>query len=527
MIIQIPSDIFAMSWNFPDTLSDGKKNYRLLSFPESQLDSLSNEECYEAARKYLDRCLSCGPTALYLNVCYRRSITGSKVFGSVRYDVEIGEDGNPVRDAEGNIKRTETRRTNNGWLFGAFFSYRKLMERGIDMVRFFIDYTRSKGCEAWLSVRMSDHHPSDNMSTHFQDTHGMEEHDGRPDYSQACVRTYYKNYIKELLEDYAPDGIELDWIRTLPVLPRRYWSDTRIISDFMHEIKTLANAAGAKLGARVYTDEWQNREVGMDVCGWIAEGSLDSFTAENFFIPANYEIPVEDWREKIAARNTDNHPYQLYCGCDNGVSCDLKHSYWMTPELIRGFARTCIERGADDVYLFNMVYTEALTTGTVNLKTGKFEEHFEDRLEAARNYQSGPADFMYLSEPRFVYVLGNTPRYPITLAPGESKTVEIYTGKRQPQYRLFVGSEQDTVLEVTLNGGATTPEEVLPPLPDFPYEEGITVNNPFHYQGQLAPCMRPYAANAADVKDGYNQFTLCNPTDTPVSLIWLEVKTAP
>ena len=62
------------------------------------------------------------------------------------------------------------------------------------------------------------------------------------DFSKKAVQNYFYQYIKELLQNYNIDGIELDWLRYPTVLPSEQRSDFNILNGYMKTIRQLLNS---------------------------------------------------------------------------------------------------------------------------------------------------------------------------------------------------------------------------------------------------------------------------------------------
>jgi hypothetical protein len=352
------------------------------------------------------------------------------------------------------------------------------------------------------------------MGTEFLDQNSLPS-DGRPDFSRLCVQNYFRNYIAELLRNYHPDGIEIDWLRKMPVLPKEYLHDTSIVSDYMRSLRSVV--ADKKLAVRVYTTVQKNLENAMDVCGWIADGLVDSITLENFYIPTNFEIPINEWRTKIAEQNIRNYPYSLHCGSDWAVTCGLPFSHYMTPALVRGFATSNIEQGADDIYLFNMADCNPETTVEINQITGKLESCVESRFEAAANPDEGVR--------RYVYVSGCDTRYPITIAAGESKTFTIYTGRSGAEYRLYLCAADRSDLSIHLNSYPMSALYDEPHIPGFETPENTDTLSVRYYRGQFDRFVRyARAQKQEDIQHGFNTFTIFNTGSKDTAISWIEVE---
>lgn len=502
MIVQIPCDMLAL--------------YVLQS--RTSLTAMTEQECTQLAVDYLRPILKNQPNAVYLNVCYRRSAVPSEVFSTFAQDISVDQNGDPVLDPQGVSVRTPVIYPENiSWVSryheALLTVYGTLLRRGIDLCGIAMKIIRGSATRLYLSVRPSDNHAWFGMGTDFLDQNSLP--DGRPDLSKSCVQNYFRNYIAELLRNYDPDGIEIDWLRKMPVVPTEMLEDTSIVNDYMRSLRE--SAAGKNIAVRVYATVEKNLENAMDVCGWIADGLVDSITLENFYIPTNFEIPIDEWRRKIAARNSRNYPYALHCGSDWAVACTDQFDHYMTPSLIRGFATSCTERGADDIYLFNLSDCNPETTVELNEGTQKLESCIEARFNAAANAYGGTR--------RYVYVSGCDARYPICIPPGESQSITIYTGLPSEIYRFYLCSRDANALAVLLNGQHMSAMIDETNIPGFTPPE--TDPLPIRYcRRQFDRAVR-YAtpANAKDVQIGYNTFEIINESDFDLVISWIEAET--
>ena len=247
--------------------------------------------------------------------------------------------------------------------------YRAMIERKIDVIDMVIGMTHDYEAEAWLSVRMNDHHFFDDpgfnslFSYKYAEQVGVNHSRTYLDFSKTAVQNYYKAYITELCEKYDIDGIELDFLRSCPIMTNVNEENRQTLNRFVQEIRNIIDQFSEKRGkeirlsARVYPEEQMNLDYGVDAAQWIADGSISTLVVEGWYIPTYYHIPVHNWRESIDARNTQNYPYSLLCGADWAVRCDsrAKEGYimWLTLEQLKGFASSAYESGADGIYFFN------------------------------------------------------------------------------------------------------------------------------------------------------------------------------
>ncbi|MCP4645217.1 MAG: hypothetical protein GY851_32545 [bacterium] len=91
---------------------------------------------------------------------------------------------------------------------------------GVDPFQVCVERCRDRDISPWISVRMNDTHYNDDRHRIFSLWWNRPEfrrgvggfHDGL-DFAQEEVRTLYMNLIREVIERYDSDGLELDWMR--------------------------------------------------------------------------------------------------------------------------------------------------------------------------------------------------------------------------------------------------------------------------------------------------------------------------
>ena len=456
---------------------------------------LSRENCTRLIRAFMQRFLDAKPDMILLNVNYRRALTPSAVMDSYLYDIT----------PQGRIPSPTTEGVSK--YFASFFTCaRPLLEKGIDIYDILTRQIREAGCKVYLSVRMNDGHYRNDpaINSRFAMTHSCNGDGADLDYTQKPVQDLFCDYIEELLNAYCVDGIELDWLRYPSCLPREMRSDTTIISDYMRRVRGLLDRYDPKLrlAVRLYPEEQKNLKYGFDVAGWIADGTADLFTMENFYVPTNFEMPVEAWRKSIAKRNTENRLYTLLCGSDWGVCCKAGHHIPMNPALVRGFASASLSGGADGVYLFNFFEEEDDSAWELT-EDGKLENCFSSRLFAAKDPYALPR--------RHIHIGATTDRYPICLQHGEKYTFSY--DRSVGKGRLILGSDA-AVLTVSAGGQMLALEDE----PVFPgYEYPPKTEGDFVYAvTQLSPVVKTAALPQT------LEITVENPTTQPANILWLE-----
>jgi len=174
------------------------------------------------------------------------------------------------------------------WLENA----RLLHERGLDPYAIWIARCREKGISPWLSMRMNDIHNVDD-TTHYIHGSFWVDHpeywrvphaekgffERALDYGQEPVRAHHLALVRELLQRYDPDGLELDWMRFgWHFAPGKEAEGAEVLTEFMHEVRALAEEAAKrrghpiKISARVPAHPDAARGLGMDAVRWGKEG---------------------------------------------------------------------------------------------------------------------------------------------------------------------------------------------------------------------------------------------------------------
>jgi len=247
-----------------------------------------------------------------------------------------------------------------------------LHEKGLDPYAIWIARARAKNISPWLTMRMNDVHGSPNPTSFMHSKFWRENPqfwrkphaktgswvDRALDYNHPEVRAHAIDFVKELLERYDPDGLELDWMRF-------GWhfklgeeaAGAEVLTAFVREVRQLTESWSEKrghsilLGVRVPTHPDAARGLGMDGVRWAKEGLVDMLVPAPFWTTTDYDIPVELWREQLGTAAADvvlapgiEHNTRAYPG-GPPIANDLAAT--------RGFAASAWHRGANQIYLFN------------------------------------------------------------------------------------------------------------------------------------------------------------------------------
>lgn len=503
MIINIPADMLAMGiMEHAPNLDDA-------------------DDVRRALKSYIAEITAHKPEIVMLNVNYKRSAVHSDVFDTVLHDIATASDGRAYRDPDGNTLKTyaPVEEDVEQPYFNMFLKiYRRLLKNGIDVFEMAIAELRARGAQAWFSIRMNDHHCyQKHMSVmsgfifHHLDTCALAPGKGvlpgqYMNYASPQVRVRMLEYIEELLTRYDIDGLELDWLRSAPVLDNADRAD--IISDFMLNVRALTKMP---LGARVKAFEAQNLNDGLDAAGWIADSALNLLTISNFFVPTCFDFPVARWRESILRKNMRAHTYRLACGMDWAVCGAYDKRLFMSPELIRGFADGALAAGADDVYLFNIAARDPEKSNImVNETTGELWDGFSERLKAGAGGSGNRS---------YAHVDGYNVCYPIRLAPGQAYKFAMHTGTPAQSARLIAGLERAGELGGFVNCASITFAPIKAP-PGVAYRpDAVWVR----HVREVAPYVACATLDTANMREGANEYMIINKAESELLIDWLSV----
>lgn len=165
------------------------------------------------------------------------------------------------------------------------------------------------------------------------------------DYSRPEVRAFMLAIIRELLERYDFDGLQLDWMRFprhLSGTPEEVWAKRAHLTEFVAEVRALCRAKGRALWVRVPTSLAGCRWLGADIVEWTRRGLVDAITMANF-LNTDFALPLAATRAALGA-----HAVPLYAGFD------LEHGAQRhCAESLRAAATGLYASGADGLNIFN------------------------------------------------------------------------------------------------------------------------------------------------------------------------------
>ena len=434
-----------------------------------------------------------------------------------------------TREAIWDVTGKEDPLTGKGSLWPA--NARLLHERGLDAYAIWIARCREKGISPWLTMRMNDVHDVQDeknfMHASFWQAHpelwrvpnakGGSWTDRALNYASPAVRAYNMAFVRELLERYDPDGLELDWMRFgYHLTPGKEREEGHFLTEFVREVRTLTREWSAKrghpirLGVRIPAHPDAAEGLGMDGVAWAREGLVDLLVPCPFWTTSDFDIPVELWKERLGARAAE-------VAVAPGLEFNVRPWPGGTPVAndlasVYGFAASARARGADAIYLFNFMDCETRPVSEADYRT---------LLEKGVG-----ASYVLSQERRFPVCYRDT--VPAGLPSGVALPVK---GRSGAAFRIHIGAapasgqahlvfglakaEGDAAVtwEVKVNGSPALAET------DLPACTGLG--------GEPARAIR-FAVPCGALQNGHNTVTVKQTSEGPEqTLVWAEIRLEP
>jgi len=301
---------------------------------------------------------------------------------------------------------------------------------GTDQVRVVIDQGREKGLPVFPSLKLQD--PSEPGAErcgwlkwkHGKDvSHGV-GHSSFPnhatewclDYANELVRNEKLALVREILEDYQAEGIELDFM-FFPLFFRDDQTEANIptMNRFVADVKAIALEIGGLQGreipvmARVWDRRDENLKLGLDVETWLAEGSVDMVVGQ---IPnMQLDTGVDGGKWLADAANAAGSAAYLR----PGRRLDDPRASIATAEMFRAFSQNIYTQGFAGMYLGYLPWPFA-------------HEEYQLLREMAypeANLRRNKRYFLPPTESLADYVKPDGRRMPVTLEEGKRETIAI------------------------------------------------------------------------------------------------------
>jgi hypothetical protein len=241
---------------------------------------------------------------------------------------------------------------------------------GKDPFAMLLERSRQQGFEFFASFRMNDTHYLDQIFNpwvprfYYDNLHNRvgpvsERRGTEMDYRKSVVREYYLNFIRETVERYDVDGIEIDCTRNCKFFPPGDVSmglaaeAAPILTDFVRQVRELLDEVGGRRGRKIELavtipgSLFYARQQGVDIPTWARLGYIDILCLSTQFL-ADFDRDIHDTRLKVPG-------VQIYAGCDRSCAWPGRG---VPQETYRAMALNYLRQGADGIYLYNvMIWT--------------------------------------------------------------------------------------------------------------------------------------------------------------------------
>jgi hypothetical protein len=207
-----------------------------------------------------------------------------------------------------------------------FNRYLDLVEAGVDWLAETTKACRQRGVSPWVSVRMNDLHGHRNFAGSFFNLPLLKNpamrlhHSTYPsmagdwtyreglNYELREVRDLMFAQIREVVEDYDYEGLELDWWRQpLCCEPHASAATVAMMSDWFRSIRALTQHRAEKtgrpfwFGMRIPGRLEALKTIGIDIAALCREDTLD-FIAPSGFWRTSWEMPHDDLQRAVGPR---------------------------------------------------------------------------------------------------------------------------------------------------------------------------------------------------------------------------------
>jgi hypothetical protein len=329
--------------------------------------------------------------------------------------------------------------------------YQDLLDQKVDWFAEAAKACRKYGVAPWASIRMNDFHGAKNIDGSFMNVPLLKNPAMRlknsahsptlPDpgyrtalnYEKQEVRDPMAAQIKEAVEDYDYEGLELDWWRQpLCCEPNASAATIAMMTDWIRAVRALTQKRAAALGRpyplglRIPGKLATMKSIGLDVVTLCREGTIDFICPSNFWCSA-WEMPHDELRRQLGDR------VAIYGVIEDGPNTlptrSLEHDLIQrhrfssaSHELLAANAAGKLVLGADGVEWFNFFCTDQVRLPGITSRYDFLRDL--DRLEPLRG-QSKHYCFSLTNQIIVQPPFEITPQLPVTLGSQHSHLLRL------------------------------------------------------------------------------------------------------
>lgn len=427
------------------------------------------------------------------------------------------------------------------------------MLNGIEFTEERIKLLRERGISPWVSIRMNDVHDMSDMDNPLHATFTKQHQSmlvgaNSPFYDdQRClnylnpeVRNWYFATIRENIERYDMDGLELDFMRESYTLfdaaDRAALTEvyTQLVKDIRKVLDQYEMVRGHEiyLGVRVPAAVHVAVDYGLDVEEWSRLGLVDLVCVTARWATSDTDMEIEKWTELLKTQAGNKNII-----ISAGIESIYRSNYGQGPgqytgiETTRGMAHSFLSRGADCIYLYNHM-NEYIGTGQ-----GHMYNQFRDwkpmlqQVNSIENMAGLVRRHAITFRDRVAHNENVTSVLPIALTPAtpQSQELNVHVGSVSETYDtdnyIIIGVNQN--YNGTGAGAVTSAGDASVKINgvECPYVgDVVTINEPRPKNLSYEPFdLIRYKVPKGILKSGYNAVVVEALNGKTIELQWVEV----
>lgn len=430
--------------------------------------------------------------------------------------------------------------------------YQDLLDAGVDWLAETAVACRRRGVSPWVSIRMNDMHGHLNYAGSFfnapllaqpamrlhhsaySPTMRLPDYRSGLNYEKPEVRAFLFAQIKEVVESYDFEGLELDWWRNaLCCEPTASPATVALMNDWFRSIRALTLRRAAQTGRaypfgfRIPGRLGELKAIGLDVETLCREGTLDFVSVSNFW-RTSWDMPHDELRRRLGDRvaiygTIENGANRLATHSPAaGVTRDVRLAAASRPMLHANAAGKLV-LGADGIEWYNFFCTDqAKIPGVACDYEALRDIHRLDQLRGQPKHYTFSDKGGSLEQIPFELV----PQLPVALQRGWPHAFRLPMcaepadrGLELVVQVVLKKSDSFAHLPVAINGGwphltFTRSEKLLFPCGSFTDHAADHVGYDFRFPVSL-------------LRDGWNEITVENGGDTTITVVALELAVRP
>jgi hypothetical protein len=430
--------------------------------------------------------------------------------------------------------------------------YQDLLDQKVDWIAETAKACRVSKISPWASIRMNDFHGSKNIEGSFFNVPLLKDPAMRLEHSEYSPTMYEPSYrralnyekpevralmfaqIKEIVEDYDFEGMELDWLRNpLCCEPNATPATVAMMSDWIRSVRALTQKRAAAtgrpypLGIRLPGKLEMMKSIGVDVVSLCREGTLDFISPSGFWC-TSWEMPNDQLRREVG------DAVAIYGVIEDGANTlptrSITHGFTQriryisaSQEILHANAAGKLVLGADGIEWFNFFCTDQ-----THLPGLPSEYRYLRDIERLEWLRGQPKHYCFsrsdvgLVHPPFEI----TPQLPVTLGHLHSHLFRL------PMCAEPADRGLELVVQVVASADAAPAALPISFNNCWPNVTAVPTDQPLYPCGSLThhiPANRAWNFHfpVSLVRDGWNEISIENGGEMPLTLLALELAVRP